>query len=147
AYNLAIERVMDVIAHLGQPFSLSHDDPAVMWFLDLGRQLEDLDSGIVSPTFRCAAGSNALPTTEWMKRVRAVVTTEHHHAAGVKWKEAARRAIVDHGLEAGSESDVLSWCKEFRRGNVKNREAAREYEDLMSGIREAEREYEDLMSG
>ena len=39
-----------------------------MWFDELQQKFEDLDHGIVSPVFDCAARSNALPTNVWEER-------------------------------------------------------------------------------
>jgi hypothetical protein len=68
-----------------------------------------------------------------MKRAWVVHAIELLHATGMKYRPAAKRVIRgNHGV---SEKEALSWCKEFRKGNVKNPEAASVYKDYMAAIR------------
>jgi hypothetical protein len=136
AYIEAIRALTGVLMYLEKPLNLSDDDPAVMWFVDLIRHLEDLDAGIVPPAFRCPVQSKGLSTAEWMERAWAVLAIELLHATGMKYLAAAKRAILHRQLHGVSEEELLSWRKEFRKGRVKNREAASVYEDYMAGIRE-----------
>jgi hypothetical protein len=135
AYIEAIRALTGVLMFLERPLNLSDDDPALLWFFDLVRHLEDLDAGIVPPVFRPLFGAKGLSTAEWMERVWAVCATELLHATGMKYPAAAKRAILRRQLHGVSEKELLSWCKEFRKGRVKNREAALVYEDYMAGIR------------
>jgi hypothetical protein len=137
AYVEAIRALTGVLLHLEEPLTLSDEDPALMWFFDLVRHLEDLDQGIVPPMLDCTERIKGLSTAEWMKRVWVVIATEHLHATGMKYKVAARQAILGHKLHGVSEQEALSWCAEFRKGRVKNREASWVYQDLMASIRKS----------
>jgi hypothetical protein len=137
AYIEAIRALGGVLLYLQEPLRLSDEDPAYMWFMDLIRNLEDLDAGVVPPVFRCPVGSKALSTVEWMRRVWVVNAIELLHATGMKYRAAARRAILAYKLHGASEKELLSWCAEFRKGRVKNREAAFVYEDLIAWRRTA----------
>jgi hypothetical protein len=135
AYVEAIYALTGVLSNLEESLAMSDAEPAYMWLCDLCRHLEDLDSGVVPPTLDCAERIKGLPTVEWMKRMWVVTAIEHLHATGVKYKTAAERAILGYQLQGVSEQEALSWCKEFRKGHVKNREAAWLYQDSMAWIR------------
>jgi hypothetical protein len=62
AYIEAIRALTGVLMYLEEPLNLSDDDPPVMWFFDLTRELEDLNACVVSPVFRCPVRSRALST-------------------------------------------------------------------------------------
>jgi hypothetical protein len=136
AYIEAIRALLGVLLYLEEPLNLSDEDPAYMWLIDLIRYLEDLHVGVVAPVFRAPWGSNALSTAEWMTRQWVVYDVELLHVAkGMKYEAAARRIIRGRKLHGVSEKDVLSWRKEFKKGRVKNREAAQLYEDGMAYLR------------
>src|SRR5262249_5295567 len=92
AYIEALGALGMVLLWLEEPLNLSDEDPAFMWFVDLIRHLEDLDTGIVPPVF-CPGqtGRKGLSTAEWMGRVWAVHAIELLHAVGVKYPAAAKR--------------------------------------------------------
>jgi len=138
AYIEALGALGMVPLWLEEPLNLSDEDPAFMWFVDLIRHLEDLDTGIVPPVF-CPGqtGRKGLSTAEWMGRVWAVHAIELLHAVGVKYPAAAKRVILRRQLHGVSEKEALSWCKEFSRRRVKHREAAEVYKDFMAGIRQS----------
>jgi len=135
AYVEAIGALTGVLLHLEEPLAMSDEEPAYMWLCDLGRHLEDLDSGIVPPTLNCAERIKGLPTVEWMKRLWVVGAIELLHATGMTLEVAARQAILGYQLQEVSEEEALSWRKEFRKGHVKNREAAECYEEYVATIR------------
>jgi hypothetical protein len=137
AYIEAIRALGGVLLFLEEPLSLSDADPAYLWFMNMTTNLEDLDAGVVPPVFRCPVGSKGLSTVEWMRRVWVVTAIEQLHATGMKRRAAARRAILAYKLHGASEKEVLSWCAEFRKGRVKNREAALVYGDVMAWVRTA----------
>jgi hypothetical protein len=118
---------------LEEQLALSDVDPAYMWFIDLTRELEDLETGIIPPVFRCRGGRNGLSTVEWLRRFAVVEAIELFHATGMKYDDAARRVILAYkpGVSA---SKALSWCKEFKKRTVMNKEAAELYEDMMAVI-------------
>jgi hypothetical protein len=135
AYVEAIRALLGVLLYLEEPLDLSDEDPAYMWFGDLISHLEDLNSGIVPPVF-CPGeeGRKGLSTAEWLRRAWAVHAIELLHATGTKYAAAAKRAIRGYQLHGVSEKEALSWCAEFRKGRVKNREAAEVYKDYMAAI-------------
>jgi len=136
AYIEAIRALLGVLLYLEEPLNLSDEDPAYMWLVDLIRHLEDLNVGVVAPVFQCSTWRNkALSTAEWMARERVVTAIELLHATGTKYKAAAQHAILGYKLHGVSEKEVLSWCAEFRKGRVKNREAAWLYGDWMAWVR------------
>jgi hypothetical protein len=101
------------------------------WFGDLAQQLEDLNGGTVSPTFRCVR-SKMLGTDEWMRRIGAVTAVEVMRRARMTDKAAAKRAIANMPeLQGTTEKEVLSWCAEFRKGRVKNARAREWYRHFM----------------
>jgi hypothetical protein len=134
AYIGAVLALGGVLLHLEEQLALSDVDPAYMWFIDLTRELEDLETGIIPPVFRCRGGRKGLSTVEWLRRFAVVEAIELFHATGMKYDDAARRVILAYkpGVSA---SEALSWCKEFKkRTAVKNKEAAELYEDMMAMI-------------
>jgi hypothetical protein len=98
------------------------------WLENFASHLADLESGAVHPAFETVR-SKTLLTSQWLERFHAVWRVELFHAAGIKYRAAARRVISISELRGCSEKDVLSWCAEFRKGRVKNRIAAKLYKD------------------
>jgi hypothetical protein len=144
AYVEAIRALTGVLLYLEDPLNLSDEDPAFMWFVDLQIHLEDLDSGIVPPMLDCDVRSKGLSTVEWKNRLWAVLDIETLHAAGMKYKDAAIYAIRGQKLLEVSEKEVLSWCAEFRKGRVKNREAVALYKDARAWLQRNEGDAEEL---
>jgi hypothetical protein len=137
AYARAIQALAGVLIYLEPPLNLSDGDPAYMWLIDLIRHLEDLNVGVVPRVFRPDGGRKGLSTAEWLMRQEIVSDVELFHAADMTYDAAAERVIRGHRLRGVSEKEVLSWCKEFQKGNVKNQEAAYRYEDSMAAWRQA----------
>ena len=135
AYVEAIGALTGVLLYLEEPLAVSDEEPAYMWLVDLCKHLEDLDQGIVPPTLDCAERIKGLPTVEWMKRLWVVNAIELLHATGMPLEDAAQQAILGYRLRGVSEEEALSWRKEFRKGRVKNREAAECYEKYVATIR------------
>src|SRR6516164_6644781 len=52
AYIKAIRALLGVLGLIPEHHGLSDGEPACMWFFDLTRHLEDLDTGVVPPAFR-----------------------------------------------------------------------------------------------
>ena len=136
AYIDAIRALLGVLLYLEDPLNLSDEDPAYMWLVDLIRDLEDLNVGVVAPVFRCPTwGNKAMSTAQWMARQWIVYDIELLHAAGMKLEPAARRVIRGHKLHGVSEKQILSWRKEFKKARVVNQEAPRLYEDGMAYLK------------
>jgi hypothetical protein len=114
-----------------------------VWLEDFVSHLKDLESGVVHPVFDVALRSKALSTTKWAERAHVAGTTEIFHAAGMKYGPAARHAILFcqggrtklmTDLREYSEGDALSWCAEFKKGRVKNRDAAEIYKNYREQV-------------
>jgi hypothetical protein len=130
AYIRAIQALCGLLMWLPSPFHLSDDDPALNWLEELSTHLGDLDSSLVSPVFQWAGERvSGVSTAEWAGRHWIVHDVETLHAAGMKYEAAAKRVIAGRRLHGVSEANVLSWCKQFRRGEVKNRRVRAQYEE------------------
>jgi hypothetical protein len=121
-----------------------NDDDPIMddianWLWDLNRDLRDLEMGIVAPALRCETGSNMRSTNEWEERVSSVALTEELRLLGHTYQEAARLPANLHNMfsmpdELVTEKDIIGWCREFRKGRVKNRRAVQNYDAAMSHL-------------
>jgi hypothetical protein len=104
--------------------------------------LEDLDDGIVSPVFDTQVPRRkALPTDVWRERGEAVVAVEMLRRLGMKKPAAAKKVIKALPELAASEKDLLSWCAEFRKNKVPNREARQSYQSSMDTLRKQTKEH------
>jgi hypothetical protein len=130
AYVEAIRALTGVLLHLEEPLAMSDAEPAYMWFFDLTRNLEDLDSGVVPPMLDCDERKKGLSTVEWMQRVWVVASIEGLRATGMSLKDAAKQVIRDRELKE-KVKEVLAWRAEFRKGKVPNREAKEIYSDFL----------------
>src|SRR6516225_3245960 len=114
AYIKAIRALLGVLGLIPEHHGLSDGEPACMWFFDLTRHLEDLDTGVVPPAFRVRdVQRSALSTVEWTWRRDVVVAIEMVQKGGMTYRDAARRAIRGFKLRGVSEKEVNSWRKEF----------------------------------
>jgi hypothetical protein len=141
AYIRALRGVLQVFGlYYGKHHHGTFDPDIHDWLDVFVTHLNDLNTGTVHPIFQIVR-SNALPTSEWMKRVGVVRTTELFHAFGMKYEHAACCAIIAYELEGYcSVKEVLSWRKEFERGNVKNRKAAESYKRYMRWLKNSSSE-------
>jgi hypothetical protein len=112
------------------------------WLERLIRDLEDLDRGVVAVALRCEVGADGstqvsgLPTNEWMKRVSGVSLTEGLRLTG-RFKTYEEAAQVVTELRSGvTREEIIYWCREFKKGRVKHREAAKLYAFQMRTLNE-----------
>jgi hypothetical protein len=110
-------------------------------FAKLAQTLKDLDNGIRAPILKPAIANRSDPTVVWLARLQVVLAVEimqrcgHSRPSAAEW--AAKRhpglkqLITESGpaLKRGKslETAIISWCRDFSSGKVKNHYAARVY--------------------
>jgi hypothetical protein len=140
AYMIALEQLNEVVLETAIRYGCNTPD-CFKWVGELRQMLEDLNEGIVSPVFDPPVPrKKAFPTDVWQERGHAVIAVEMLRCLGMKKPAAAKKVIKALPELGASEKDLVSWCAEFRKNKVPNREARESYQSSMKGLREQSRE-------
>jgi hypothetical protein len=108
-------------------------------FAKLAQTLQDVHDGVRAPILNPAIANRGDPTQVWLARAHVAVAVEtlqwcgHSRQSAAQWAAkqypGLKRVIVESsGHRSGSiEKVIISWCRDFKRGKVKNHYASRAY--------------------
>jgi hypothetical protein len=131
AYTQALFTLADLLRVDGEDLHF------IIWIMELGYALDDLNHGIVRPLFQ-AKNSKAMPTNEWRVFAFASIGMRAFTMAGASRGDAARQAVrAIPGINADQKT-VLDRYDEFQKGRIKNRSAAM-YNDAVAGFKKMDR--------